>query len=104
MNEVGTPSQWVIKPLMEVATLQRGKDLPESNRTAGDYPVVGSSGVLSYHNEYVAPGPGVLVGRSGSVGRVTWVSSCYWPLNTTLYVSDFHGNEPRYLYYLLNFM
>ncbi len=88
----------------EVATLQRGNDLPKSQRTHGSYPVIGSNGIVGYHSKAVACGPGVLVGRSGSVGKVTWVEHDYWPLNTALWVKDFHDNDPEFVYYLLDFI
>jgi type I restriction enzyme S subunit len=46
-------------------------------------------------------GPGVVTGRYGTIGEVYYVDGPYWPLNTTLYVSDFRGNHPRWVYYLL---
>jgi type I restriction enzyme S subunit len=64
--------------------------------------VVGSNGIVGYHGEFKACGPGVFVGRSGSVGKVSRVQTDYWPLNTTLWVRDFHGNDPSFVYYLLS--
>ena len=60
-----------------------------------------ASGELDKHNESRAPGPGVVTGRSGSIGKVFYVEPDFWPLNTTLYVKDFHGNYPRFIFYLL---
>jgi len=88
----------------EIAVLQRGHDLPASLQIPGEYPVVTSSGITATHNEFIARGPGVLTGRSGSVGRVHYIEQDYWPHNTTLYVIDFKGNLPRYIYYLLQFI
>lgn len=63
---------------------------------------MGSFGITGYHDTSIATGPGVTVGRSGgSFGVVTYVPDDYWPLNTALYVIDFHGNDPRFAYYLL---
>jgi len=102
-TEIGpVPEHWTTEPLIEIATLQRGKDLSKLKRVDGPYPVVGSNGIVGYHNEYVAKGPGVLVGRSGSVGRLTYVETPYWPLNTSLWVKDFHGNDPLFVYHLLH--
>jgi type I restriction enzyme S subunit len=98
------PTGWEVLPLGQVATLQRGKDLPKSQRTHGPYPVIGSNGVVGYHSEAVAHGPGVLIGRSGSVGKATWIGHDYWPLNTALWVKDFHGNDPEFVYYLLDYI
>jgi type I restriction enzyme S subunit len=97
-----TPQHWRLMHLGDVATLQRGIDLPRSQRKDGPHPVVGSNGVVGYHSEFRAQGPGVFVGRSGSVGKVTWIEEDYWPLNTTLWVKDFHGNDPSFVYYLLS--
>lgn len=88
----------------EVAILQRGHDLPAHMQISGEHPVVTSSGITGTHNEFIARGPGVLTGRSGSVGRVHYIEQDYWPHNTTLYVIDFKGNLPRYIYYLLQFI
>lgn len=84
-----------------VVTLHRGYDLPKRLRIEGKYPVVSSGGLNGSHREYKVEGPGVVVGREGSAGTVQWEQGNYWPLNTTLYVSDFHGNDPRFVYYML---
>ncbi|MFN7947015.1 MAG: restriction endonuclease subunit S [Blastocatellia bacterium] len=97
-------AQWEKKRLEEVATLQRGKDLPQDQRQPGKVPVIGSNGITGYHSEFAVRGPGVLVGRSGSVGKVTWTDSDYWPLNTSLYVKDFHGNDERFVFYWLSYL
>src|SRR5690606_35053565 len=47
------------------------------------------------------PGPGVVTGRSGSIGNVFFIEEDFWPLNTVLYIKDFHGNDPRFIYHLL---
>ena len=89
-------------PLGDFVTLQRGHDLPEARRRPGDAPVLGSFGVTGWHDTARAAGPGVTVGRSGaSFGVVSYSPVDYWPLNTTLYVVDFHGNDQRFAYYFL---
>ncbi|MFG0764313.1 restriction endonuclease subunit S [Aeromonas media] len=93
---------WERKPLGSVCTLQRGLDLPTPQRVKGIFPLVSSSGVIDTHIEGPIKGPGVITGRSGSVGKVFFVNEDFWPLNTTLYVRDFHGNEPRFVFHLLN--
>ena len=95
-------SDWVTKPLGELITLQRGHDLPSQDRREGDIPIMGSSGITGYHSEFKCKGPGVVVGRSGnSMGEVSFCPVDYWPLNTCLYITDFKGNDERYIYYLL---
>jgi type I restriction enzyme, S subunit len=84
--------------------LKRGFDLPASRLETGPYPVVASSSISAYHKEFKVLGPGVVTGRSGSLGKVQYVPGAYWPHNTALYVKDFRGNFPRYAYYLLQRM
>ncbi|MDP8208831.1 MAG: restriction endonuclease subunit S [Candidatus Electryonea clarkiae] len=92
---------WVRKDLGDVCTLQRGFDLPKRLRINGSYPLISSSGCIDNHVESKVKGPGVVTGRSGSIGSVFFIEEDFWPLNTTLYVKDFHGNIPQFIYYLL---
>ena len=94
-------SNWENTTLGEVLTLQRGMDLPVQDRQIGKFPVVASTGVVGYHTEAPVKGPGVVIGRSGSIGGGQYINQDFWPLNTTLWVKDFKGNDPRYCYYLL---
>lgn len=95
-------SNWTIKSLGELITLQRGHDLPSQNRIEGTIPVMGSSGVTGYHNKAITSGPGIVIGRSGnSMGEVSYCLCDFWPLNTCLYVTDYKGNDKIYIYYLL---
>ena len=104
-TEIGEiPESWEVVSLGEIVTLQRGKDLPVQSRHAVDIPIVGSNGIVGWHNESVedVPIPGVATGRSGSIGLLTYIDQPYWPLNTALYVRDFHGNNPLFIYYWLH--
>jgi len=104
-TEIGImPEEWEVKPLIEIATLQRGKDLPRQKQISGIYPVVGSGGIIGWHNEYICKGPGVVTGRSGSIGSLTFIEREYWPHNTGLYVKDFHKNDPKFIFYLLHLL
>ena len=97
-----TDSGWSRVPLGDFVTLQRGHDLPVAVRRPGNTPILGSFGVTGWHDEPRASGPGVTVGRSGaSFGVVSYSPVDYWPLNTALYVIDFHGNDQRFAYYFL---
>ena len=83
-----------------VAPLQRGFDLPAEKIIPGVYPVMMSNGIGAYHNEYKVKGPGVVTGRSGTIGNLQYVESAFWPHNTTLWVTKFYGNHPKFIYYL----
>jgi len=92
---------WKTEMLGNVATLQRGYDLPYRQRKPGTVPIVTSSGIGDTHSESRVAGPGVVTGRYGTIGEVFYIRTDFWPLNTTLYVKDFHGNDPLFVSYLL---
>jgi type I restriction enzyme S subunit len=94
-------ASWKNEPLGSVATLQRGFDLPSRLRKPGAVPIITSSGTEDGHCEAKVKGPGVVTGRYGTIGEVFFVLDDFWPLNTTLYVRDFHGNDPLFISYLL---
>ena len=101
MTSFASAAEWTTKPLIEVATLQRGYDLPVQDRIAGTYPIFAANGPVGVHDTPKCKGPGVVTGRSGTIGKVHFVNSDFWPLNTALYVTDFHGNHERWVYYML---
>ncbi|MHB0867588.1 MAG: restriction endonuclease subunit S [Thermoleophilia bacterium] len=94
-------NEWETKKLSDVATLQRGFDLPTRDRVNGEFPLVSSSGISDTHHKSAVLGPGVVTGRSGSIGNVFFIEDDFWPLNTVLYVKDFHDNDPRFVFHLL---
>lgn len=93
------PDGWVFGKVKDFAPLQRGYDLPVKNIYPGDYPVVFSNGSLKMHREYKVKGPGVVTGRSGTIGKVHFIEQNFWPHNTSLWVTDFKGNNPKFVYY-----
>ena len=93
--------RWERKALGDIITLKRGHDLPIQKRLSGDYPVYSSSGITGSHNTFISEDEGVITGRYGTIGQVFYSDTPYWPLNTTLYVDDFKGNHPKFVYYLL---
>lgn len=104
-TEIGEiPEDWEVVKLGEVAPLQRGFDLPERQRVDGAYPVVYSNGILNTHNAYKVKAPGVVTGRSGTLGRVHYLEEDFWAHNTTLWVTDFINVEPKFIAYLFQFI
>src|SRR6266849_902737 len=93
--------EWRKTTLGEVIELKRGYDLPQQHRRPGRFPLVSSSGVTDHLSESKVKGPGVVTGRYGTLGQVFYVEGDFWPLNTTLYVRDFKGNDPRFISYFL---
>lgn len=96
----GFTEEWEQRKVKEAAPLQRGFDLPKNQMQEGDYPVVMSNGINGYHYNYKVKGPGVVTGRSGTIGNLHYIESNYWPHNTALWVTDFKCNFPKFIYYL----
>lgn len=92
---------WKQTTLGEIVNLKRGFDLPASKRIEGPYPIYSSSGQTGTHSEAAVNGPCVITGRYGTIGQVFFSDKSCWPLNTSLYSTDFKGNDPRFVYYLL---
>jgi type I restriction enzyme S subunit len=96
------PDNWPRLSFDEFTTLKRGKDLTRDQFREGIIPVAGSNGHIGFHDTANVKAPGVTVGRSGSVGRVTFYSEDFWAHNTALFVTNFHGNDPRFASYFLD--
>ncbi|MEG3863176.1 restriction endonuclease subunit S [Microcoleus sp. herbarium12] len=102
-SELGLiPEGWEVGRLDDALILQRGFDLPTQQRKEGNIPIYASTGITGTHNEAKIKAPGVVTGRSGSLGTVIYVDEDYWPLNTTLWVKEFRRVTPLYAFYLLS--
>ncbi len=88
--------------LGDLLEFQRGYDLPKSQFITGNIPVISSNGILGYHNQAKVKGPGITIGRSGTVGIPNFINENFFPHNTTLFVKNFKNNDPKYIFYLLN--
>lgn len=97
-------SAWRSGTLESLVTLQRGFDITKKEQEPGPYQVISSSGAASTHSAYMVQGPGVVIGRKGTLGTVFYSERPFWPHDTTLWVKDFHGNDPHFCYYFLKTM
>lgn len=94
-------SDWEEKTLGDIITFQRGHDLPKTKFKGGQYPIIGSNGIIGYHNEFTTKENGITIGRSGSIGNPFFHRKRFWAHNTTLYVKEFHNSDPKFVYYFL---
>lgn len=93
--------EWEEKRLEDIAPLQRGFDLPSDQIKLGNIPIVYSNGIQNFHNIGMAEAPGIVTGRSGTIGKIHFIEEGnYWPHNTSLWVTSFKGNFPKFIYYL----
>ena len=95
--------EWKEVRLGDILNFRRGHDLPHSEMKPGNIPVAGSNGVIGYHDTATPIKPILTIGRSGNVGKPYFYEEA-WAHNTTLYVDDFKGNDPKFLYYLCQTM
>ncbi|WP_165759387.1 restriction endonuclease subunit S [Mycobacterium decipiens] len=82
------PEGWHALTLGGVIELKYGKALKADARSGGDVAVVGSSGIVGWHNDAQVAGPAIVVGRKGNVGSVTWIDGPCWPIDTTYFVES----------------
>ena len=94
-------TEWIQCTLGEQINLKRGYDLPRGKRHPGSIPIYSSAGLNGFHNVSASAAPGVVIGRYGTIGESFYIEEDFWPLNTTLYVENFKGNNPKFIYYLL---
>lgn len=100
----GVPKGWDRVPLGDALVLQRGFDLPTQERQEGLVPIYGSTGVVGHHHQAKVAAPGVVTGRSGTLGLVHFAAEDYWPLNTALWVKEFKRVTPLFALFLLRAM
>ena len=98
VNRLGN---WKNGELGDFVTLKRGFDLPQQKREDGQVPIFSSSGITGTHSTAMVKAPCVITGRYGTIGEVFYAAEDFWPLNTTLFVEDFHGNDAKFIYYFL---
>jgi len=93
---------WREVQLRDICEFKYGKNLPESKRVPGNYKVYGSSSVTGTHNEFLVKGPGIIIGRKGTVGKVQYSKENFFPIDTTYFISiDYEQVNLRFLYYRL---
>ena len=96
------PIDWEIVKLKDIISLEYGKGLTEAQRKNGKYPVFGSNGIVGYHNVFLINGPGIIVGRKGTIGTISLCFDNFWLIDTTYFVKPIEGNiNLRWLYYKL---
>ena len=96
------PEGWQVKPLEDCIDLAYGKSLKADARNPGNVPVFGSNGPIGWHDQRLVEGPGIVVGRKGNPGTVSWCQSDFFPIDTTFYVVPKSGHlNLHFLFYAL---
>lgn len=92
---------WQTYQLGDLITFQRGHDLPKTKMQGSTYPVIGSNGIIGYHDEYTTEAPSITIGRSGNVGKPFLYKGRSWSHNTSLYIREYKNVDPIFIYYFL---
>lgn len=101
-SELGLiPKGWRVGKLGEVCEFAYGKGLKAEERIKGNYPVVGSGGIVGSHNKCLVKGPGIVVGRKGTIGEITWIHQDFFPIDTTFYINDLIESKLLFFHYFL---
>ncbi|MBH8571987.1 restriction endonuclease subunit S [Nostocaceae cyanobacterium CENA369] len=98
------PKDWDFCTFGDKVTLQRGFDITSKEVRPGIVPIVASSGITGYHDTFMVEPPGVITGRKGNLGEAFYIEKPYWPTDTTLWVKDFHGNNPKFICIFIQWM
>jgi type I restriction enzyme S subunit len=99
-SELGEiPEGWGQKRVDGFLELAYGKALKATDRLEGAVPVYGSGGITGFHSQYLADGPGIIVGRKGTVGSLYWEDRPFFPIDTVFYVVP--KVELTFCFYLL---
>ncbi len=108
MSTAGTneyPIGWLNTKLSNLVVVNYGKALSGANRSlTGRVPVVGSSGIVGWHDDALVTGPCLVVGRKGAAGAVHFVQQPCWPIDTAYYIQPPVGVQLEYLNYLLRLL
>lgn len=87
-SELGMiPEGWEVVQLKDIVEIAYGKSLPKKKRVPGLYPVYGTSGIVDTHNNYLVQGPGIVLGRKGTIGTVYFSNEDFFPIDTTYYIT-----------------
>ncbi len=91
------PEGWARPAIGEVLTLSYGRGLPANERESGSYNVFGSNGVVGTHRTAITAAPVIVIGRKGSIGEIHYSDSPCYPIDTTYFVDQFNGLDPRFI-------
>jgi type I restriction enzyme S subunit len=102
-SELGEiPQGWGVGKVGDVVELAYGKPLKSGERVTGKFGVYGSNGLVGYHHQKLVDGPGIIIGRKGTAGKVTWVNDDFYPIDTSFYAIPIDYLSKHYLFFMLS--
>lgn len=104
MVKLDCANDWTTKKIQDIISLEYDENLTSGTRSGSGFPVFGSNGIIGYHAKSLVSGPGIIIGRKGSIGEVRLSKVDFWPIDTTYYVHLKEPLELKWLYYLLIYL
>jgi type I restriction enzyme S subunit len=103
VKEYEIPHKWKVKKLEECCEINYGKDQSDVEDENGEYPILGTGGLIGYAKDYLYDKPSVLIGRKGTIDEPQYMEVPFWTIDTLFYTSDFKETYSKWLYYYLNY-
>jgi len=96
----GFSGKWEVKLIGDFLKVKHGKSQKEVESTNGEYPILGTGGVMGYTNHFLYDKPSVLIGRKGTIDKPQFMNSPFWTVDTLFYTEIFSDYSPQYIYYI----
>ena len=88
--------------LGDLVRICNGRD--DKTLSAGDVPVYGSGGVMTYVSDYLSVGPTVLIPRKGSLDNIYFVEGQFWTVDTIFYTEIGDALHPKFFFHYMKQM
>ena len=103
MQKLLSPTEgWSVKKLGEVLKIKHGKSQKEIEDVSGQYPILGTGGLMSYGNQFLYDKPSVLIGRKGTIDKPQYMDTPFWTVDTLFYTEINERNDAKFIYYMFN--
>lgn len=91
--------KWEMVKLGEVVDIKNGRDHKKVNNVNGQYPIIGSGGIMGYADDFLCEGNATIIGRKGSINNPIYIESRFWNVDTAFALCPKKEIEPKFFYY-----
>jgi type I restriction enzyme, S subunit len=103
MQKLLSPTEgWAVKTLGEVLKIKHGKSQKEIEDVSGQYPILGTGGLMSYGNQFLYDKPSVLIGRKGTIDKPQYMDTPFWTVDTLFYTEINEKHNAKFIFYMFN--
>jgi type I restriction enzyme S subunit len=100
MQKLLTPKDdWEVKKLGEILKVRHGKSQKDVEDRNGQYPILGTGGLMGYANQFLYDRESVLIGRKGTIDKPRYMDIPFWTVDTLFYTEIFKYVSPKCLFY-----